>query len=308
MASTMGTTEVTPLAPVAPAKTTKVRERRGTYPYWFYLPAAIIFTIFFLVPTIVSLYFSFTRWDLFTSTWIGLDNYVLFFNEQALIIGLRNTLIYATMTSGLKVVLGMLLALLLTSKIIARGYLRSVIFFPVLVSTVGVGLTFGVLMNPTTGLINNALATVGVTGPDWLTNPSLAIFSIALVDVWAGVGLATVIFIAGIVSIPSDYFEAAQVDGASSVLLVLTYHPAACPPGDRDRGHPFADRRVEVVRPDLDHDRRWSRLCLRHHCFGDLQAVPGRLLWPVDGRKRGAVPAGERHHRAPDLVAEPTRG
>src|SRR5215211_4235225 len=113
MASTVGATEVTPLAPVAPAETRKVRERRGTYPYWFYLPAAIIFIIFFLIPTIVSLYFSFTRWDLFTSTWIGLDNYVLFFNEQALIIGLRNTLIYATMTSRPKVVLGMLLAELL---------------------------------------------------------------------------------------------------------------------------------------------------------------------------------------------------
>ena len=68
MASTLGTTEVTPGAPVAAAETGKGRGRRGTYPYWFYLPAAIIFTIFFLVPTIVSLYFSFTRWDLFTST------------------------------------------------------------------------------------------------------------------------------------------------------------------------------------------------------------------------------------------------
>jgi raffinose/stachyose/melibiose transport system permease protein len=85
----------------------------------------------------------------------------------------------------------------------------------VLVSTIGVGLTFTVLMNPEKGLINNALATIGINGPDWLTNPSLAIFSIALVDVWQGVGLATVIFIAGIVSIPSDYFEAAQVDGAT---------------------------------------------------------------------------------------------
>ena len=100
-------------------------------------------------------------------------------------------------TSGLKVVLGMALALLLTSKIIARGYLRSVIFFPVLVSTIGVGLTFTVLMNPEHGLINRALAVVGIDGPGWLTNPSLAIFSIALVDVWKGVGLATVIFIAG---------------------------------------------------------------------------------------------------------------
>ena len=109
----------------------------------------------------------------------------------------------------------MLLAVLLTSKIIARGYLRSVIFFPVLVSTVGVGLTFTVLMNPEQGLINQALGVVGINGPGWLTNPSLAIFSIALVDVWKGVGLATVIFIAGIVSIPSDYYEAAEVDGAS---------------------------------------------------------------------------------------------
>jgi raffinose/stachyose/melibiose transport system permease protein len=215
MASTLGTTEASPYAPVAPTETRGGRGRKGPYPYWFYIPAAIIYLIFFITPTVVSFYFSFTRWDLFTSTWIGLKNYVTFFNEQALIIGLRNTLIYAVITSGLKVVLGLLLAVLLTAKIIARGYLRSVIFFPVLVSTVGVGLTFTVLMNPEQGLINNALGAVGITGPGWLTNPSLAIFSIALVDVWKGVGLATVIFIAGIVSIPSDYFEAAQVDGAS---------------------------------------------------------------------------------------------
>lgn len=215
MASTLGTTEATPLAPATPGITKKERGHKGPYPYWFYIPAAIIYLIFFITPTILSFYFSFTRWDLFTSTWIGLKNYVTFFNEQALIIGLRNTLIYAVMTSGLKVVIGLMLAVLLTSKIIARGYLRSAIFFPVLVSTIGVGLTFTVLMNPEQGLINKALGLVGIAGPGWLTNPSLAIFSIALVDVWKGVGLATVIFIAGIVSIPSDYYEAAEVDGAS---------------------------------------------------------------------------------------------
>jgi raffinose/stachyose/melibiose transport system permease protein len=176
MASTLGTTEATPLAPAAPGITKKQRGRKGPYPYWFYIPAAIIYLIFFITPTILSFYFSFTRWDLFTSTWIGLKNYVTFFNEQALIIGLRNTLIYAVMTSGLKVVLGLLLAVLLTSKIIARGYLRSTIFFPVLVSTIGVGLTFTVLMNPEQGLINKALGLVGIAGPGWLTNPSLAIF------------------------------------------------------------------------------------------------------------------------------------
>ena len=216
MASTLGTTEATRLAPAsARSHRNSGKKRPGPYPYWFYIPAAIIYIIFFITPTIASFYFSFTRWDLFTSTWIGLKNYVTFFTEQALIIGLRNTLIYAVITSGLKVVLGMALAVLLTSKIIARGYLRSVIFFPVLVSTIGVGLTFTVLMNPEQGLINKALAVVGIDGPGWLTNPSLAIFSIALVDVWKGVGLATVIYIAGLVSIPSEYYEAAEVDGAS---------------------------------------------------------------------------------------------
>ena len=171
--------------------------------------------MFFVVPTLTSFYFSFTRWDLFTSRWIGLENYQTFFAEQALVIGLRNTLIYAVITSGLKVVLGMALALALTSQIIARGYLRSVIFFPVLVSAIGVGLTFTVLMNPEKGLINNALGHVGIDGPGWLTNPSLALISVALVDVWKGVGLATVIYIAGLVSVAGEYNEAAQVDGAS---------------------------------------------------------------------------------------------
>ena len=217
MASTLGTTTTPPIAPVAPEGTTTRGRRAGPYPYWFYIPAAAIYTVLFLVPTISGWYYSFTRWDLFSSTWIGLKNYQTFFAEQALVIGLRNTLIYATMTSSLKVVIGMLLAVLLTAKIVARGYLRSVIFFPVLVSTIGVGMTFTVLMDPEKGLINKALGVIGITGPDWLVNPKIAIFSIGLVDVWQGVGLATVIFIAGIVSIPSDYYEAAEVDGAGTV-------------------------------------------------------------------------------------------
>jgi raffinose/stachyose/melibiose transport system permease protein len=169
------------------------------------------------VPTFSSFFFSLTRWDLSTWEFIGLDNYVQFFQESALITGLRNTLMYAVVTCGLKVVLGMALALLLTSPIIARGFLRSVVFFPVLVSTIGVGLTFQVLMDPSAGLINKSLAAIGINGPAWLVDPKFALLSVALVDVWKGVGLATVIFIAGIVSIPREYFEAAATDGASAV-------------------------------------------------------------------------------------------
>jgi raffinose/stachyose/melibiose transport system permease protein len=188
---------------------------RSPYPTWFYLPAAIIYAVLFLVPTFASFYFSLTRWSLFEFEFIGMDNYVQFFREPALVTGMVNTVIFGAVTSGLKVVLGLLLGVLLTSQIIARGFLRSVVFFPVLVSTIGIGITFQVLMDPFGGVINETLAVVGIDGPGWLTDPRYALLSVALVDVWKGVGLATVIYIAGIVSIPQEYFEAARVDGAS---------------------------------------------------------------------------------------------
>lgn len=211
-------TEVTPRQTAAPAVIAPARavRKKSPYPYWFYLPAAVIFFVFFVVPTFSSFFFSLTRWDLTDWEFIGLDNFVNFFQEPALVIGLKNTLIYAVVTCGLKVVLGILLAQLLTSQIIARGFLRSVAFFPVLVSTIGVGLTFTVLMDPSAGVINKSLALVGIEGPAWLVDPKFALLSVALVDVWKGVGLAMVIFIAGMVSIPREYFEASAVDGASA--------------------------------------------------------------------------------------------
>jgi raffinose/stachyose/melibiose transport system permease protein len=211
-------TEVNARRTVTPAVTASAPavRKKSPYPYWFCLPAAVIFFVFFVVPTFSSFFFSLTRWDLTDWEFIGLDNFVNFFQEPALVIGLKNTLIYAVVTCGLKVVLGILLAQLLTSRIIARGFLRSVAFFPVLVSTIGVGLTFTVLMDPSAGLINKSLAAIGIEGPAWLVDPKTALLSVALVDVWKGVGLATVIFIAGIVSIPREYFEASAVDGASA--------------------------------------------------------------------------------------------
>ena len=211
----MATTTVTRPAKTLSASAGRVRAQ-SPYPTWFYLPAAVIYGVLFIVPTLIAFYFSLTRWSIFDSKFIGFGNYVTFFKEPALVTSLWHTLIYAVVTSGLKVVLGLLLAMLLTSQILARGYLRSVVFFPVLVSTIGVGLTFTVLMNPEKGLINQSLAAIGIQGPGWLTDPSYALLSVALVDVWKGVGLATLIYIAGIVSIPQEYFEAARVDGAGA--------------------------------------------------------------------------------------------
>ncbi|MDR9761997.1 sugar ABC transporter permease [Rhizobium redzepovicii] len=189
--------------------------RKSPYPLWFFIPAAVIYGVLFLVPTVSSLWFSLTRWDLSTAEFIGLENFRQFFSEPFLIQGLVNTLIYAVTTSGLKTVCGLLLAVLLTSNIFARGFLRTLVFFPVLVSTIGIGITFTVMMHPTRGIINVTLEALGIPGPGWLTNPALALFSVALVDVWKGVGLATLIFIAGLAAISPDYYEAARIDGAT---------------------------------------------------------------------------------------------
>lgn len=198
-----------------------------TYPNWFYLPAALVFGVFFIVPTALAFYFSLTRWTLFSATFIGLENYVTFLNDPMLMTGLRNTVIYAVLTSGLKVIISLPLAMLLTSNIRFKGLLRSIIFFPVLVSTVAVGITFSTLMQPSVGLINTILGFFGLPQPDWLGDPGLALYSVALVDVWKGVGIATVIFMAGIISIPQDYFEAARLEGGLWVKFRYVILPLA---------------------------------------------------------------------------------
>jgi len=197
------------------------------YPHWFYLPAGLVFFVFFLVPTALAFYFSLTRWSLFDATFIGLDNYRTFVGDPQLVSGLRNTIIYAVLTSGLKVIIALPLAMLLTSSIRLKGLFRGIIFFPALVSTVAVGITFATLMQPSIGLINTALRFIGLSGPDWLGNPSLALYSVALVDVWKGVGIAMVIFIAGILSIPEEYFEAARLEGGTWVKFRHVILPLA---------------------------------------------------------------------------------
>ena len=179
--------------------------------------------VLFFIPTVLSLFFSLTRWTLQDWEFIGFENFTLYFSEENLRIGFRNTIIYAVLTSGLKVIFALYLASFLSSKLRATGFMRSVLFFPTLVSTIGVGITFSVLMNPYEGVINAVLKWVAglfgktTDGPGWLIDPNLLpIVSIALVDVWKGVGIATLIYIAGMAAIPRDYYEASSIDGAST--------------------------------------------------------------------------------------------
>lgn len=190
---------------------------KKSYSYFFTLPALVIYIVFFITPTVMSLFFSLTRWTLFDWEFIGFNNFVTFFQESSLSIGLRNSLIYGVLTSVSKVVLGLLIAVFLCSGIKTKNYLRLVIFFPVLVSTVAVGVIFKSLLNPTGGLVNQILAAIGIEGPSWLGNPHLALFSVIFVDVWKGLGVAMLIYIAGLMSIPPQHYETCAIDGGNSL-------------------------------------------------------------------------------------------
>jgi raffinose/stachyose/melibiose transport system permease protein len=194
-------------------------KRHSPYPYWFVLPAAVIYAALYLLPTVASFWFSLTRWDLTTAEFIGLDNFRQFFAEPFLVQGVFNTLIYAFLTSAIKSTLGLLLAVYLTSNVFGQGLQRNLVFFPVLVSTIGVGLTFFSLMHPTRGAINEGLAMLGIAGPGWLVSQDLALYSVALIDVWKGIGLATLIYIAGLASISPEYYEAARIDGGTRTQM-----------------------------------------------------------------------------------------
>ena len=178
--------------------------------------------MFFLIPSVASFYFSLTRWSLFDSQFIGLGNFVEFFQNPQLYTSFIHTLIYAFITSGAKIVIGFFLAVLLTGPVVGRGYLRAVVFFPVLVSTIGVGIMYKSLLDPFHGMVNAVLQFFGLGQPGWFTDPSLAIYTIAAVDIWKGVGIATLIFMAGIVAIPQEYFEAARIDGAGAWKTLRT--------------------------------------------------------------------------------------
>ena len=194
--------------------------KKKVYSTWVLVPALTIFLVVFVIPMVTSLFFSLTVWDLKSFTFCGLDNFKTFFGERSLSISVRNTLIYAFMTSGLKVVIAFFIALFLTSKIRTKNFLRALVFFPNLVSAVAIGIVFKALMHPSKGLINAVLEAIGIAGPNWLGDTNLALFSVIAVDVSKGVSISTVIFIAGLTSIASSYDEAASIDGATRLQTI----------------------------------------------------------------------------------------
>ena len=193
---------------------TKAKEK-SLYSVWFVVPSLAIFLIFFLWPVVSSLYYSMTVWNFETATFNGLENYRLFFTDPAMSTSVPHTLLYAFATCALKVVLAFFIAIFLTSSIKTKGFIRSAVFFPNLVSTMAVGLAFAYMMHPTKGLLNVLIQALGGKPVDFLGDPKIALWGIILTDVWKGLSISMVIYIAGIQSIDRSYYEAASIDGCN---------------------------------------------------------------------------------------------
>lgn len=195
--------------------------RKKIYPWWFSLPAAAIFFLLCLLPGILGICYSFTDWNNFTDEihFIGLQNYAKIFAGHSEYLGyIVNTAVFTIATTITKTVVGLLLALLLTRPFIKwRNVHRMIIFSPQVMSYLVVGLVFQSMLHPTTGFVNNFLRSMGLgnLAQNWLTDLHLVFPSVIAVDTWKGMGYIMMVIIAGLMSVPPDYYEAASIDGAT---------------------------------------------------------------------------------------------
>lgn len=193
---------------------------RSNYPFYFALGALVLYLVFMIIPGIAGIAYSFTDWSSYTTkvNFIGLENFKTVFSaSENYLLYIKNTFIFTMVTIVLKTVLGLALALLLTEGVKHLAYFyRVLIYLPVVLPMLAIALIFRSILEPATGFLNTALREVGlgVLAQKWLVNPHIALYSVIGVDTWAGVGYIMVILIAGLQSIPREYFEVAEVDGA----------------------------------------------------------------------------------------------
>ena len=187
------------------------------YPYSFLVPGTLLYMALFILPVCFTVYYSFRNWDLFTSNYIGFDNFVNLLTDPELNIAFKNTLVFAIVTTIGKCVLGLILAVFLNNQFKVTNFLRTIFFLPAVLSTITVGIVFSALLHPEVGLINIFLRSLGLgfLAQDWLTNIHLAIYSVSFVEIWKWTGFTMVIFLGALQSISREYYEAAEIDGAS---------------------------------------------------------------------------------------------
>lgn len=198
----------------------KLAAFRHTKAFWcFVAPAVILFGTFFIIPLLLSIGFSFTNYDGWkTLDFVGLKNYVKLFSDDQFYSSIGRTLIYALVSLPFKVIIPLLVAVLVTSKLLkGKTFVRTMVYMPVLLSALVVGITINWMFGQEYGLINFLVISMGGSAMEWALNPALATFVISFASNWASTGFYMIVFIGGINNISAELYEAADIDGANKV-------------------------------------------------------------------------------------------
>ena len=199
----------------APLSIRKKREYRAAY--LMIAPVVVGIIIFFIIPTIWSIYLSFTEGpDYVTYEFVGLKNYFsLFASNSDMWRELLNTVYYAFVSVALSLIVSVLLANALNKNIRFQTGFRVIYYLPSVTMAAAVGMVWRSLLNSQYGIINQALGLVGIKGPNWLTDPNFIMPGIILIGVWSTAGYNMIILLSGLKNIPKVYYEAAMIDGAT---------------------------------------------------------------------------------------------
>lgn len=184
---------------------------------WLFLaPSLVALAIFVAYPMLRSLYLSFTDFNLLRAPeWVGLENFERILTDGKAMNAVVNTLVYAAVTTVISVLLALVVAVVLNRPFLIRGFARTAVFLPFIVSLGVISIAWSFLLNPDIGLLAYWSKGLGISaGQGWLRDPNLAMAAVILVGIWKNLGFYVVMYLAGLQSVPREIYEAANVDGA----------------------------------------------------------------------------------------------
>lgn len=202
------------------AKRTTNRKRAEFFLGWlFILPTMIGLIVLNIIPIFQTIYQSFFKTGAFGrgNIFVGLANYERLFADGAVWQALLNTIKYAIVEVPFSIAIALVIAVLLNTKMRGRSAYRAIYFLPMVVAPAAVSMVWKWLFNTEFGLLNHIVESMGLKSIAWLSDPKIAIYSLAVVGIWSVIGYNMVLFLAGLQEIPRDYYEAAQIDGASGI-------------------------------------------------------------------------------------------
>ncbi len=203
------------------AKTRKKSSKRETdewvWGYIFIAPLLIGLIVFYIYPFIQSFFYSFTDINTFNQAkFVGLDNYKKMFQDTELWQATWNTLKYVLITVPVSIILSLIVAALLNTKIKATSMYRTLYFLPVVTMPAAIAMVWKWIFNGSYGILNEFLSVFGIQGKNWLSDPHVAFYMVMVVGIWSSIGYNMIILLAGMQGVSKSYYEAASIDGAKA--------------------------------------------------------------------------------------------